>query len=148
MDIQRYNVPKYGTPFRRQNIKKVTRCRITFLAIHHKKCRAGKPVEQFILQLLTKRQFTHGAGHALQPGHGIVFGNGVRHVAGAHHRVAVHLGVKLRAAEELRQKKALLFLDEVLVGFEKPGYELMPEYLVVKFIGELPERGVTANALV
>jgi hypothetical protein len=42
----------------------------------------------------------------------------------------------------------LLFFDEVLIGFEKPGNELVVEYEVVKLIGELPKRGVAADALV
>ncbi|MNY48768.1 hypothetical protein D3C86_1841300 [compost metagenome] len=84
----------------------------------------------------------------MQPGYGVVFGDGVGHVAGTHHGMAVHVGVELRAAEELGEKKALLFLDQVFVGFEKPGNELMLKYLIVKFIGELAKRCVAANALI
>ena len=84
----------------------------------------------------------------MEPGHGVVFGDGVGHVAGAHHGMAVYFGIELRATQKLGQEKALLFLNEVFIGFEKPGNELVVEYEVVKFIGKLPERGVAANALV
>lgn len=121
---------------------------MVFSTIHHKKRRPRKPVEQLVFQLFGQRQRFNGGSHALQPGYGVVFSDGVGHVAGAHHGVTVYFGVELRAAEELGEEKALLLLNEVFIGFEKARNKLVVEYEVVKFIGELPERRVAADALV